>query len=72
MSQKNEARHGTTLAPEGQVWVCGACGKRSRTRYGWDAEGKNAFVDHGWDVSCAMHAVLCHDTVDGSFRPVKT
>lgn len=35
-------------------FVCGACGKTSATRYGFDA-------DHspGWDVSCATHAILC-------------
>ncbi len=34
-------------APEGQIWVCGACGKsnNNRTRFK--------------DVSCFMNAVLC-------------
>lgn len=42
-------------AQEGQVFVCPACGKRSKDRYG---EKK---IDHGWDVSCMMHAVLCDE-----------
>lgn len=43
-------------APEGTVWVCTACGKRSRDKYGDDA------VDKGWDVSCFLHAVLCDES----------
>jgi hypothetical protein len=37
-------------APEGQVWVCEACGKHSKNR---TAIG---------DVSCFLNAVLCYDT----------
>lgn len=40
-------------APEGQVFVCGACGKRSKDRYGFKA------ISHGWDESCMLNAVLC-------------
>jgi hypothetical protein len=40
------------IAPDGQIWVCAACGKRSRDRYGEQA------VNSGWDVSCTMNAVL--------------
>ena len=38
-------------APEGTVWVCCACGKTARHRYG----------DPGtsWDESCSLNAVLC-------------
>ncbi len=43
-------------APEGQVYVCTACGKRSKDRYGGKA------IDRGWDVSCAMNAVLVTET----------
>lgn len=42
-------------APVGQVFVCSACGKRSRDIYG---EQK---ISRGWDESCAMHAVLCDE-----------
>lgn len=41
------------VAESGQVFVCMACGKCSRDRYGAQA------IDHGWDVSCAMNARLC-------------
>lgn len=36
-------------APEGQVWVCGACGKYNKNRY---AVG---------DVSCFINSVLCYE-----------
>lgn len=57
---------GNHTAPEGQVYVCGACGKRSRDRYG------DKRIDRGWDVSCMMHAVLCYEerTPDGTWRAV--
>lgn len=42
-------------APKGQVYVCGACGKRSKDKYG------DQPIDHGWDVSCMMHAFLVHE-----------
>lgn len=44
-----------TIAPNGQVWVCAACGKRSKDRYG---EQK---ISLGWDASCMMNAVLCFE-----------
>lgn len=43
------------IAPEGQIWVCAACGKRSRDRYGEQR------IDSGWDESCMLNSVLCHD-----------
>ncbi len=49
---------GTTLAPEGQVYICGACGKTSPTRYGFDDNNTNV-GDPGWDASCMMNATLC-------------
>ncbi|MEN6532215.1 MAG: hypothetical protein ABFD89_01035 [Bryobacteraceae bacterium] len=36
-------------APEGQIWVCSACGKSNRNR-----------VDVG-DESCFINALLCYD-----------
>ncbi len=51
--------NGTDLAPEGTVWVCSACGKRARSRYGFDAEGKRTQIDPGWDEACMLKAVLC-------------
>lgn len=43
------------MAPEGSVWVCAACGKTARDRYGIVGEHS-----HGWDESCALNAVLRH------------
>lgn len=37
------------IAPIGQVWVCGACGKYSTNRY------------NVGDVSCYVNAVLCYE-----------
>lgn len=45
---------GNKEAPKGQVYVCGACGKTSKT--------KNGFDTPGWDVSCMLHAVLCDES----------
>ena len=39
-------------APEGKVWVCAACGKRSKDIYG------DKSLNYGWDVSCAMNSSL--------------
>jgi hypothetical protein len=50
---------GTVEAPDNMVWVCGACGKTSRTRYGFDKQNKNV-CDRGWDASCMCNAVLCY------------
>ena len=44
------------IAPAGAIWVCAACGKTAKDRYG--LEGKHSF---GWDESCALNAVLCHE-----------
>jgi len=35
------------LAGEGEIWVCGACGKTSKDRHGFK------------DASCFLHAILC-------------
>ena len=40
------------VAPEGKVFVCVACGKRSRDRYG---EQK---IDFWWDESCMLNCTL--------------
>lgn len=46
------------LAPQGQVYVCAACGKTSPTMTGYH-DGKRV-APGGWDESCFMHAVLCY------------
>lgn len=38
-------------APEGQIWECQACGRRSRNKYN-STEGCN------WDESCMLNSVL--------------
>lgn len=43
------------IAPDGQLYVCGACGKRSKDRYG------DQPIDQGWDVSCMMNSVLVYE-----------
>lgn len=42
------------IAPEGQVFVCRYCGKRSKDRFGFQK------IDYGWDESCMLNAVLCY------------
>lgn len=54
------ATEGTKLAPDGQLWVCEACGKRARSRYGFDALGRRTSLDYGWDASCMLNAILCY------------
>jgi hypothetical protein len=59
---------GKALAPEGKVWRCKACGKESRTRYGFvEGEGGRGsrylpdgsrVSSPGWDESCMLNAVL--------------
>jgi len=41
------------VAPPGAVFVCVACGKRSRDLYG------NQKISRAWDVSCVLNAMLC-------------
>ncbi len=43
------------VAPLDQIYVCDACGKTSRDKYGFGQEHS-----YGWDASCMMHAVLCY------------
>lgn len=63
---------GTDIAPDGQVWICTACSKRARSRYGFDAAGNSTAISHGWDESCAMHAALFYaEKRDGSYVEVE-
>lgn len=50
----NKAEEEKLIAGDGEVWVCGACGKTSKHRNG----DKNSGL---WDVSCMLHAVLCKE-----------
>jgi hypothetical protein len=49
-----------TKAPEGQIWVCCACGKTSEWKYGFDNNNKDCVKSHGWDESCMLNSVLCY------------
>lgn len=51
---------GTELAPEGQAWVCLACGKTSRSRFGLDKGNKNVAMK-GWDASCVLNSQLIQE-----------
>lgn len=44
------------IAGEGEIFVCSACGKRSKDLYG------NQAIDSGWDESCMLNAVLCDES----------
>lgn len=61
---------GTDIAPEGTVWVCGACGKRARSRYGFDEGRRSTALDAGWDESCMLNAILCWDRPLLPWQPV--
>ncbi len=58
-----------TLAPEGKVYVCGACGKTSRNRAGFTPRNgdrnSTTCASPGWDESCMLNAVLCFERVQG-------
>jgi hypothetical protein len=50
------------IAPDGQVYVCTACGKRSKDRYGEQS------LDGEFDESCMLNA--CSAMIkSGSARP---
>lgn len=40
------------IAPEGKVYVCLACGKTSKDKYG-DIE-----ASYGWDISCILNSKM--------------
>ena len=44
-----------TEAPEGQVWFCMACGKKSPRK-----EPGHPDEDKGWDISCMANAALVY------------
>lgn len=41
------------FAPEGQIWICGACGKTAKDRYGDPGSS--------WDESCFLKSVLVYE-----------
>lgn len=44
------------FAPKGAIWVCAACGKTARDKYGMEGEHSP-----GWDESCMLNAFLCRE-----------
>lgn len=64
---------GTDIAPVEFIYVCAACGKTSRSRYGFDSSNARCSAP-GWDESCMLHAVLCHaeKAPDGVWQAVQS
>jgi hypothetical protein len=61
----------STRVSDGQIYVCGACGKTSPTRYGFD-ERERHVADPGWDESCMLNAVLCStQKIDGKWQAIE-
>ncbi len=48
---------GTTICDPSKTWICGACGKKSKTKYGMDKTGQ-IVSDPWWDESCMMNSFL--------------
>lgn len=46
------------IAPEGTIYVCQACGKKSKNLHGSEQSS--------WDESCMLNAVLCYDELRGT------
>ena len=44
------------VAPEGQIFVCMACGKMSKDKYG------DQQISQGWDASCMLNSALFEET----------
>ena len=61
VEDRKDLYEGNKEAPEGMIWVCGACGRTSRWRYGFDVDGNECEKSHWWDESCMMNAVLCYE-----------
>ena len=53
MVEGHPVSDGGLIAPEGQLWVCCACGKTSPHKYGGDPA-----TTRGWDASCMLNSVL--------------
>lgn len=44
------------IARESHVFVCLACGKTARTRYGFNDDDGASNASPGWDASCMLNA----------------
>jgi hypothetical protein len=60
--EKTMVESGNKRAPEGEVYVCGACGNVSHWRYGFADDGTSRGgrndASPGWDESCSMNCGL--------------
>jgi hypothetical protein len=59
------------IAPDGMTWVCCACGKTAKDRYGIEGERSP-----GWDEGCMMNAFLAEEVTlvrgpDGRVAEIK-
>lgn len=64
------------IAPEGKMFQCMACGKVSKTRYGFYSDGSGrglntmpdgtAVATRGWDESCMLNCELVDLTLTAS------
>ena len=52
----DDTNNGNLIAAEGQVFVCLACGKRSKDLYGFQR------ISRGWDESCMLNSALCDES----------
>ena len=58
------------IAPEGKIWICLACGKTAKNKYGPPDCMK------GWDASCVMNSALVDEKYvvygeDGRVKEIK-
>jgi hypothetical protein len=55
LHSKETGDYGNRRADEGYVFICAACGKKSRDMYG------NEPISYGWDESCALNCVIAKE-----------
>ena len=60
-------------APDGKVWMCGACRKLSEFPYGFESDGspmgKDCKHSKGWDISCMVNSVLMTEKEASLYSP---
>jgi hypothetical protein len=64
MIKKVRDLDGTDCVSPPLTWLCGRCGKKSRSKYGFDRSGENV-CDIGYDAACAMASFLCETKGEG-------
>ena len=58
MLKKVRDLNGTDCVSRPLTWLCERCGKKSRSKYGFNRSGANV-CDTGYDAACAMNSFLC-------------